>query len=66
MIHLASVIVRWQRRHQKVVEEAPAPGVADALCEQMRPQVALASSIGYENAGTIEFLFDENLKSFYF
>ncbi|GAA0413063.1 acetyl/propionyl/methylcrotonyl-CoA carboxylase subunit alpha [Streptomyces luteireticuli] len=48
-----------QRRHQKVIEEAPAPalpvGLADALCAHA---AALAKSVGYVGAGTVEFLLD--------
>jgi len=55
-----------QRRHQKIVEEAPSPFVDDALRRQMgEAALAAARSIGYSNAGTVEFLVDED-KSFYF
>jgi len=56
-----------QRRHQKIVEEAPAPGVAESLREEIRAAaVKLARNIGYENAGTCEFIYDEDAKTFYF
>lgn len=46
-----------QRRHQKVVEEAPAPYVSDAVREVLHTSsVALCREVGYTNAGTIEFL----------
>ena len=49
-----------QRRHQKVIEEAPSPAVSAAVRDQMgQAAVAAASAIGYESAGTVEFLFDE-------
>jgi len=48
-----------QRRHQKILEEAPAPGMADALRARMgRAAVDAARAIGYTGAGTVEFLFD--------
>jgi acetyl-CoA carboxylase biotin carboxylase subunit len=56
-----------QRRHQKVVEEAPAPGITQALRQEIcQAAVGLARNIGYENAGTCEFIFDEDAKTFYF
>ena len=55
-----------QRRHQKLIEEAPSVMVDDALRKKMGEMaVALARSVKYRNAGTIEFLVDENRK-FYF
>lgn len=55
-----------QRRHQKVVEEAPSPFLNEETRIAMgKVAVSAAKSIGYENAGTIEFLVDEK-KNFYF
>jgi acetyl-CoA carboxylase biotin carboxylase subunit len=55
-----------QRRHQKVVEEAPSPFLDEATRSKMgEAAVKAAKSIGYKNAGTIEFLVDEH-KNFYF
>ncbi|GAA4486959.1 urea carboxylase [Rhodococcus olei] len=48
-----------QRRHQKVVEEAPAPGLPDELVDRLLASSrALASSVGYRSAGTVEFVYD--------
>ena len=48
-----------QRRHQKVLEEAPAPGLAPALREQLyEAAVAFGRAIGYRSAGTVEFIVD--------
>jgi acetyl-CoA/propionyl-CoA carboxylase biotin carboxyl carrier protein len=55
-----------QRRHQKVLEEAPSAVVGDALRQRMgAAAVALAQRVGYDNAGTVEFLLDEH-GNFYF
>lgn len=55
-----------QRRHQKVVEEAPSPFMDEATRKEMgEAAVRAAKAIGYENAGTVEFIMDEN-KNFYF
>ncbi len=55
-----------QRRHQKVVEESPSIAVSPALRERITSAAAsVARSVGYTNAGTIEFLLDED-GSFYF
>ncbi|MAM89785.1 MAG: 3-methylcrotonyl-CoA carboxylase [unclassified Hahellaceae] len=65
-IHLGERDCSIQRRHQKVVEEAPSPVVSEALRQQMgEAAVRAASSCGYSGAGTVEFLLDRS-GSFYF
>ncbi len=55
-----------QRRHQKVIEEAPAPGMTDPLRESMgQAAIQAALAIDYEGAGTVEFLLDSD-GAFYF
>jgi len=67
VIHLGERDCSLQRRHQKIVEEAPAPGVPDHLRVPIQSAaVTLAREISYQNAGTVEFLFDEDSKQFYF
>ena len=56
-----------QRRHQKVLEEAPAPGISDATRQAMgAAAVAAAKAVGYVGAGTVEFIYDVNSGEFYF
>ncbi|WP_444436310.1 acetyl/propionyl/methylcrotonyl-CoA carboxylase subunit alpha [Pseudomonas sp. A6] len=56
-----------QRRHQKVVEEAPAPGLSVELRRGMgEAAVRAAQAIGYVGAGTVEFLYDEASGQFFF
>ncbi len=55
-----------QRRHQKILEESPSPGVTEEMRTEMSARVVKAmEAIGYLNAGTMEFLMEENGK-FYF
>lgn len=55
-----------QRRHQKIIEEAPAPNMADGLRAQMgEAALRAAAAVGYVGAGTVEFLLDPN-GAFYF
>jgi propionyl-CoA carboxylase alpha chain len=55
-----------QRRHQKIIEEAPSPAVDDVLREAMgRAAVDAAKAVGYVGAGTVEFLLDESGEFFF-
>ncbi len=57
VVHLHERECSIQRRHQKVVEEAPSPGITDAVRRRLHEAaVALARHIGYVGAGTVEFL----------
>ena len=67
LIHLFERECSVQRRHQKIMEETPSPLLTPELREQMgQAAVKAARTAGYYNAGTIEFIFDPILSSFYF
>ncbi|CAL1679728.1 unnamed protein product [Lasius platythorax] len=56
-----------QRRHQKVIEEAPAPGISQKLRQELgEAAVRAAKAVGYVGAGTVEFIMDRNNHSFHF
>ena len=66
VVHLGERDCSIQRRHQKVLEESPSVAISDELRKKMGDMaVRAARAVGYENAGTIEFLLDKN-KEFYF
>ncbi|MCX7940305.1 MAG: acetyl-CoA carboxylase biotin carboxylase subunit [Endomicrobia bacterium] len=65
VIHLGERECSIQRRHQKLIEESPSPVVTPELREKMGSiAVKIAKSIGYTNAGTIEFIYSDG--KFYF
>ena len=67
VVHLFERDCSTQRRHQKVLEEAPAPTItAEQRAEITGAAVALATEVGYENAGTVEFLLDTASGQAYF
>ncbi|KAI2793645.1 Methylcrotonoyl-CoA carboxylase subunit alpha [Penicillium oxalicum] len=56
-----------QRRHQKILEESPAPHLPDATRKDLWDKArAAALAVGYEGAGTVEFIFDNDSGDFYF
>ena len=66
VIHLGERECSLQRRHQKVIEEAPSPFLDEATRAAMGGQaVALARAVDYQSAGTVEFIVDAN-RNFYF
>ena len=67
IVHLFERDCTVQRRHQKVVERAPAPYLDDKLrAEVCGYAVQIGKTAGYENAGTVEFLMDADTQKFYF
>jgi acetyl-CoA carboxylase biotin carboxylase subunit len=65
VIHLGERDCSMQRRHQKVIEEAPAPGITSAQRAKMGDRVVEACrAVGYRSAGTLEFLYQDG--EFYF
>ncbi len=66
VVHLFERECTLQRRHQKIIEEAPSPTISESTREKMTDAaVALAKQVGYFSAGTVEFLVDE-AQNFYF
>lgn len=67
LIHLYERDCSVQRRHQKVVELAPAPNLAPDVTRQLHEaSLAIGNAVGYRAAGTVEFLFDTDTQKFYF
>ena len=66
-IHLGERDCSTQRRHQKLIEEAGAPNLSGELRGDIHEAaVRLVRNISYENAGTVEFVFDQDAQKFYF
>jgi acetyl-CoA carboxylase biotin carboxylase subunit len=67
VVHFGERDCSLQRRYQKMIEEAPAPILSAARRTRLHAAaVALLSGISYRNAGTVEFLYDEDNEQFYF
>ena len=67
VIHIGDRDCSVQRRYQKLLEEAPAPLLADGLRDQIRrAAVAFGKSLGYRGLGTVEFLADVARRTFFF
>ena len=67
VVHLGERECSIQRRHQKIIEESPSPRVDAELREKMgAAALSLARALGYESAGTVEFLLDDETGEFFF
>lgn len=67
VIHLGVRDCSIQRRHQKIIEESPSPGLPEEITNEMcRAAVELCKSVHYTNVGTCEFLVDMDAMKFYF
>ncbi len=67
VVHLFERECSLQRRHQKIIEEAPSISISDDIRRKMgEVAVTAAKSINYQGAGTIEFIFDNTTKDFFF
>eukprot|EP00850_Spirogloea_muscicola_P022367 SM000290S10901 [mRNA] locus=s290:5227:10556:- [translate_table: standard] len=67
VLHLFERDCSVQRRHQKIIEEAPAPLLSETFRKSIcQAAVSAAKAVGYESAGTVEFIVDTGSKDFYF
>lgn len=67
LVHLFERECSVQRRHQKIIEESPSPLLTPELRERMGDAAVMAAkAVNYYNAGTVEFIFDPKLSTFYF
>lgn len=67
IIHILERECSIQRRYQKVLEESPSPVLTENLRKQMgEAAIKAAQALSYDNAGTVEFIFDDKTKDFYF
>ncbi len=67
VLHMFERECTVQRRYQKVIEESPSPVMNDSLREKMSTAaINAAKALNYDNAGTVEFIYDDNSGEFYF
>jgi acetyl-CoA carboxylase biotin carboxylase subunit len=67
VVHLGERECSTQRRHQKLIEEAPSPVIDPKLRAELgQAAVTLARRVNYQGAGTVEFVFDQETRSYYF
>jgi len=67
IVHLGERDCSIQRRHQKLIEESPSPALTSDLRKKMgKAAVKAAETVHYVNAGTVEFIYSEEQKEFYF
>jgi 3-methylcrotonyl-CoA carboxylase alpha subunit len=67
LVHLFERECSVQRRYQKIIEETPSPLLTSELREEMgQAAVAAAKAVNYYSAGTVEFIFDPDLSTFFF
>lgn len=65
-VHMYERDCTVQRRHQKIIEEAPSGISAELRAQMGETAIAAAQAVGYYNAGTVEFIFDTDTDKFYF